>query len=93
MIPDSEALKYGALGFAFLVVFLILWLIVRPITLSFVAELQANREERTEQRDQFLGFMQNHAMEQVEAMHEVRRGLSEIVVTLRRLNGHSEEEK
>ena len=93
MVADSEALKYGALGFGFLVMLAILWLVIRPIIRSFVAELQANREERTEQREQFLEFIQNHAMGQIEAMHAVQNGLSEIVVSLRRLNGHSEPER
>ena len=92
MIADSDALKYGALGFGFLVMLAILWLVIRPIILSFVAELQANRKERTEQREQFLEFIQNHAAGQIEAMHEVQKGLSEITVTLRRLNGHKEPE-
>ena len=92
MIAESEALKYGALGFGFLVMLAILWLVIRPIILSFVAELQANREERSEQREQFLEFIRNHAKGQIEAMHEVQKGLSEITVTLRRLNGHKEPE-
>ena len=99
MIADSDALKYGALGFSFLVMLAVLGMVIRPIIRSFVAELQANREERieqrkerSEQRDQFLAFMQNHAAEQIEAMHEVQKGLSEITVTLRRLNGHAEPE-
>jgi len=92
MIADSDALKYGALGFGFLVMLAILWLVIRPIILSFVAELQANREERSEQREQFLEFIRNHAEGQIEAMHEVQKGLSEITVTLRRLNGHKEPE-
>jgi len=90
VIAESEALKYGALGFVAFVVFAILWLIVRPIIGSFVSELQANRKERTEQREQFLGFMENHAAGQIEAMHEVKEGLIEVVVSLRRLNGREE---
>ena len=106
MIAESEMLKYGALGFGFLVLSLTLWLIVRPIILSFVAELEASRQERVVGREQFLDYMQNHAAKQLEAMHqvkeglreetaglrEVKDGLSQVTMTLRRLNGHSEQE-
>ena len=93
MIAESEALKYGALGFVAFVLFAILWLIVRPIIRSFVAELQANRKERTEQREQFLAYMENHAAGQIEAMHEVQRGLGEITVSLQQLNGRGKQER
>ena len=83
-MPDSDLLRYGALGFVALVLLAILWLIMRPIILAFVAELQANRMERTEQREQFLGYMENHAAEQIRAMHE-------ITVSLRKLNGREQE--
>lgn len=90
-MPESDMLKYGALGFGFLVLFVILWLIVRPIILAFVRELREGRKERTEQREQFLDFMQNHAAAQVQALHGVKEGLTEVVVSLRKMNGREQE--
>lgn len=92
MIVESDALRYGALGFGFLVLLVILWLIVRPIILAFVAELRESRKERAEQREHFLGYMENHAAAQVEALHEVKEGLTEVVTSLRKMNGREEEQ-
>jgi hypothetical protein len=84
---ESEMLKYGALGFAAVVVALIM----RPLVSGLVRELRDGRTERSEMREQFMGFIQNHAAGQTEALYRVKDGLAEVAEKLAGLNGRGRE--